>query len=252
MVSAFPNTTMSITGSLTDFSLPEIFQFIEKGHKTGLLSLRTLPESHRSPSVHYFWVNQGRVVAAANQLNEQGLISLIQQYQWVSHRVVTKLAQFCPPNKPLGLYLRSQGALQIEHLEHLFQLQILQQICAIFQANDAQFQFDQNVPIPPKEMTGLSVSAAVLGVVWQKLVILKRLFELKRFELESSGTSSHAESFCQKLNLILDIAFFHSLKFSVFDTDNSLAKLYQVLQVSSRPYDLPKSLKSQVLCGTSR
>ncbi|HEY9670690.1 MAG TPA: DUF4388 domain-containing protein [Waterburya sp.] len=242
---------MSITGSLTDFSLPEIFQFIEKGHKTGLLSLRTLPESHLPASVHYFWVKQGRVVAAASQLNGQGLISLIQQYQWVSHRVVTKLAQFCPSNKPLGLYLRSQGALQVEHLEHLFQLQILQQLCAISQSKDAHFIFDQNVPIPPKEMTGLSVSASILGGVWQKLVILRRLFEVKQFELKSSGVSSSAGDFCQKLNLILDIAFFHSLKFSVFDTENSLAKLYQVLELYNRPYDLPKSLKSQILCGTS-
>ena len=242
---------MSITGSLTDFSLPEIFQFLEKGHKTGLLSLRTLPVSHLPPSMHYFWVNQGRVVAAANQLNGQGLISLIQQYQWVSHRAVTKLAQFCPSNKPLGLYLRSQGALQVEHLEHLFQLQILQQVCAISQSKDAHFIFDQNVAIPPKEMTGLSVSASILGGVWQKLVIWRRLFEVKQFELKSSGVSSHAEDFCQKLNVILDIAFFHSLKFSVFDTDNSWTKLYQILQLYNRPYDLPKSLKSQILCGTS-
>jgi hypothetical protein len=97
----------------------------------------------------------------------------------------------------------------------------------------------------------LSVSASVLGGVWQKLVILRRLFEVKQFELKSSGVSSSTEDFCQKLNLILDIAFFHSLKFSVFDTENSLTKLYQVLELYNRPYDLPKSLKSQILCGTS-
>ncbi|GAB4183759.1 MAG: hypothetical protein Fur006_20830 [Coleofasciculaceae cyanobacterium] len=55
---------MSTTGSLTDFSLPEIFQFIDKGHKSGLLTLRTVPESQSPMSVHYIWANQGRIVFA--------------------------------------------------------------------------------------------------------------------------------------------------------------------------------------------
>ena len=243
---------MSITGALTDFSLPEIFQFIEKGHKTGLLTLRTLPESTTQTSVHYLWMNEGRIVAAANQLNEQGLISLINQYQWVSQRVVTKLAQFCPANKPLGLYLRSQGALQVEHLEHLFQVQIIQQTCAIFQLKDAQFIFDQNVPAPKREMTGLSVPSAVLITVLQKLVILKKLFESREFQMKTHQKYRVPENFCQQLELILDIAFFHSLNISLFDPDNSLNKLYQVLDLSERPYDLPKSRKPQRMCCTSQ
>ena len=243
---------MSITGSLTDFSLPEIFQFIEKGHKTGLLTLRTLPDSHSPSSVHYLWMNQGRLVAAANQLNEQGLISLINQYQWVSQRVVTKLAQFCPSSKPLGLYLRSQGALQVEHLEHLFQVQVIKQVCAIFELKDAHFIFEQNVPLSTKEMTGLSVSTAILGLVLQKLVVLKKLFELKKIQVESSQFRRQTDNFCEQLELILDIAFFHSLKISLFDTDNSLTKLYQVLDLSERPYDLPKSIRPQTLYCTSQ
>jgi len=243
---------MSITGALTDFSLPEIFQFVEKGHKTGLLTLRTLPESTTQTSVHYLWMNEGRIVAAANQLNEQGLISLINQYQWVSQRVITKLAQFCPANKPLGLYLRSQGALQVEHLEHLFQIQIIQQTCAIFQLKDAQFIFDQNVPAPKGEMTGLSVPSAVLVAVLRKLVILKKIFESREFQINTHQKSRVSENFCHQLELILDIAFFHSLNISLFDPDNSLNKLYQVLDLSERPYDLPKSRKPQRMCCTSQ
>lgn len=242
---------MSTTGSLTDFSLAEIFQFIEKGHKSGLLTLRAVPKPQSPPSVHYIWANQGRIVAAANQLNEQGLILLISQYQWVSQRVVTKLSQFCPSNKPLGLYLRSQGVLQVEHLEHLFQVQIIQQLCTLFQLRDAHFIFEQDVPMPTKEMTGLSVSAAILSGVLQKLAMLKQVFDLRRYNLENSGINQTTETFCQQLELIFDIAFFHSLKLSLFDTDNSLTKLYQVLDLYDRPYDLPKSIKSQALSSTS-
>ncbi len=236
---------MSIKGSLADFSLPEIFQFIENGHKTGLLTIHPLSKSPAEQSVHYLWMNQGKTVAAANQLNDRGLIELIDQYSWVSHRVVMKLAQFCPSNKPLGLYLRSQGALQVEQLEHLFQVQIFRQLCALFQLKDAQFQFEQNVTLPMREMTGLSVPSAVLRVTLQKMMILKQLFELRKIRIDKSGENRYSRNFCHHLSEILDIAYFHSLKFSLFDTDNSLTKLYQVLDFSDRPYNLPKTMNFQ-------
>ncbi len=240
---------MSITGSLTDFSLPEIFQFIERGHKTGLLTLYAESVSQATPSsVYYMWASKGNIVAAANQLNNQGLVLLIDQYPWVSNRVVTKLAQFCPPNKSLGLYLRSQGALHMEQLEHLFQIQVVQQLCTLFQLKDAQFKFDQNVPLPMQEMTGLCVSAEVLKVMLRKLVWLQNLFETRKQQREKSEVASYSENFCYKLRLSLDIAFFHSLNFSLFDTNNSLSELSQIFDLCDRPYDLPKSLKDQAMC----
>lgn len=240
---------MSITGTLSDFSLPEIFQFLEKGHKTGLLTLRSLPESETmSALTFYIWVNRGSFVAGANQLNHQGLVKLIPEYPWVSDRVVTKLAQFCPPDKSLGLYLRSQGALHMEQLEHLFQIQVVQQLCTLFQLKDAQFKFDQNVPLPMQEMTGLCVSAEVLKVMLRKLVWLQNLFETRKQQREKSEVASYSENFCYKLRLSLDIAFFHSLNFSLFDTNNSLSELSQIFDLCDRPYDLPKSLKDQAMC----
>lgn len=233
---------MSITGSLTDFSIPEILQFIEKGQRTGLLTFCVIPASQAtSPTYHYLWASQGSIVAAANQLNDQGLVQLITQYPWVSDRVVTKLAQFCPDDQPLGLYLRSQGALQIEHLEHLFQVQLVQQICSLLHIKEAQFKFDQNVRIPTREMTGLSVSGRVLEITWKKLVWLNKLFDVKKQRQAMGRLESNSENFGYRLGLVLDIAFFHSLNFSLFNTDNTLAKLSQLFDLYDRPYDLPKS-----------
>ncbi|MEQ8999775.1 MAG: DUF4388 domain-containing protein [Coleofasciculus sp. B1-GNL1-01] len=149
---------MAITGYLSDLSLPELFHLIEQGKKTGLLTLRT---ALTIPSIPYYvWVHQGRIVATANRLNGQGLIALIEQYQWVSDRVVAKLVQWCcPTGKPLGLCLKNHGVLQTEHLKQLFQVQVLQQIGTLFQLKDAQFKFEQNVPLPGREMTGLSIPA---------------------------------------------------------------------------------------------
>ncbi len=153
--------TMCVTGFLIDFSLPEIFQLLEQGNKTGLLTLRALPDSQASKSrVHYIWVRQGRIVAAANRLDHQGLVSLIEQRKWISDRVFDKLVHWCCPiSEPLGLYLKNQGVLQAEQLKRLFTVQVLQQVCALFQLKNGTFEFDQNVSIPTRETTGLSIPA---------------------------------------------------------------------------------------------
>lgn len=152
---------MSIIGYITDFSLPEIFHWAEKGRKSGLLMLRPLRETQGAEeSVYYVWIFQGRIVAAANRLDYQGLVSLIQKYEWVSDRVIGKVVQCCcPMNKPLGFCLKNNGVLEEKQLKQLFQIQVLKQIYALFQIEEAEFKFDQKVPIPGQEMTGLSISA---------------------------------------------------------------------------------------------
>src|SRR4028118_170281 len=154
---------MSITGSLTDFSLAEILQFIGKGRKTGLLTLSDLPTSQALPPTFYIWVEQGCLVAAANCLDHQGLVGLIEQRQWISDRVFDKLVHWCCPlSEPLGLYLRNQGVLRTEHLKQLFNIQVLQQVSGLFHLKEGHLKFDQNVRTPTREITGLSVAAGVL------------------------------------------------------------------------------------------
>ncbi|HEY9652566.1 MAG TPA: DUF4388 domain-containing protein, partial [Coleofasciculaceae cyanobacterium] len=152
---------MPITSSLVDFSLPEIFRFIEKSKKSGLLSFKTLSTSPKGPSTaRYIWVHNGQIVAAANRLDQQGLVTLIEERQWLSDRVFDKVVHWCCPiDEPLGLYLKNQGVLQAQQLKQLFTIQVLQQVCALFQLQDAQFQFDQKIATPTREMTGLSVPA---------------------------------------------------------------------------------------------
>lgn len=161
---------MSVTGSLADFTLPEVFQFIERGGKTGLLTLHTLPALGVQPRRHHIWVYRGQVVAAAPCLDQQSVVSLIQQNQWVSDRVITKLAQFCPTHKPLGLCLKEQGVLQLKHLQRLFQLQVLGPVCALFQHQKGQFEFDQSAPLATREMTGLMVPASSITLMGLRLL----------------------------------------------------------------------------------
>lgn len=159
---------MCIAGYLSEFSLAKICQLLEKGKQTGLLTLRPCLQTQASfAGVHYIWLYQGRIVTVANRLDYQGLVSLIAQRRWIDQRIFAQLLQSCPLHQPLGSYLKKKDALQTNHLKWLFKVQVLQSMCTLFQLKDAQFEFHANVPIPTREMTGLSLSpteATLMGL----------------------------------------------------------------------------------------
>ncbi|NEP60498.1 MAG: DUF4388 domain-containing protein [Symploca sp. SIO2G7] len=237
---------MVITSPLQEFSLLEISHLIYQEKQTGLLKILVSPKSpEASASTHYIWVFRGKLVAAANQLDNQGLVALIQQYHWASDRVVTKVAQMCPKEQPLGLYLRKQGVLKSQHLKHLFEVQLFQQVRILFQVKDTQFQFQQDVAAPKREMIGLTLPAISLNWVLEKLIILQEIFKLRNLLPENSYSSSKSDFFCCQVMHLLDIAFFHSLNFSLFDQNNDINKLARFIDLYYFPYDLPKSMPNQ-------
>lgn len=162
---------MSITGALTDFSLLEIFQLIEKGQKTGFLAISALPEDLTPHSdIHYIWVYRGRIVAASNRLDHQGLVGIIAKNHGVSKRVITKIIQLCPKDKPLGLSLKNQGVLSEQKLKQIFQIQVLQRVRTLLELQDGVFKFIQDAPIPMREMTGLNIRATEAILLGFRLV----------------------------------------------------------------------------------
>jgi Domain of unknown function (DUF4388) len=148
---------MAISGYLSEFSLPEIFQLIEQGSKTGRLSIQEQPrESFQKGRTFHIWFKQGQIVAAADRLDGQGLSSIIQQRGWITARVAARIAEVCAFDEPAGLCLKAQGLLEAEQLKLLFSQQVLQQVSKLFELKDGQFQFDHKVPLPNAEMTGLN------------------------------------------------------------------------------------------------
>jgi hypothetical protein len=151
---------MAITGHLIEFSLAEIFQFLEQGHKTGLLTVFEQPEPTTPKNqVHYIWFKQGRIVAAANRSDHHGLISIISHRGWLGDHAASRFAQQCGTKVPLGLYLKSQGILSAEQVKLLFYTQVMRRVCALFTLLDGWFHFDSKVILPMDEMTGLSAPA---------------------------------------------------------------------------------------------
>ncbi|MBE9155431.1 DUF4388 domain-containing protein [Nodosilinea sp. LEGE 06152] len=151
---------MTVTGYLADFSLPELFQLLEQGNKTGLLTICTLTDTLTAERFnHHIWFSQGQIVAAGNALDQRGLMRLIAQRGWMGDNAVSRLAQTCQINTPLGLCLKNQGVLTAEQLKLLFYTQVMRQVCALFALPDGWFQFDPKAPTPRAEMTGLIATA---------------------------------------------------------------------------------------------
>lgn len=151
---------MAITSCLAEFSLPELFQFLDQGNKTGLLTLRFQSDgSDQAKRIRHTLLRQGRIVAVTNRLDHQCLLAMICQRGWISPKVLREQVNRCPANIPIGLYLKTQGFLQPEQLRLLFHAQVLRQVCGLFRLKDAQFKFDSKATLPTTEMTGLSLSA---------------------------------------------------------------------------------------------
>ncbi|HBE20974.1 MAG TPA: hypothetical protein DEG17_09435 [Cyanobacteria bacterium UBA11149] len=149
---------MAITSCLSEFSLPELFQFLDHGSKTGLLTLRFQTDSQEK-RVRHALLHQGRIVAVTNRLDHQCLLAMICQRGWISPEVLREQVNRCPANIPIGLYLKTHGFLQPEQLRLLFHAQVLRQVCGLFRLKDARFKFDAKATLPTTEMTGLSLSA---------------------------------------------------------------------------------------------
>ena len=166
---------MSIVGSLSEFSVPEVMRFLQEGKKTGLLAIQAACDP-QTGAAHdeddedgrtrldpnrfcFIWVNQGRVVSATSRLDGRCLAGLLRRRRYVSSLTITRLIRRCPPDMPLGLFLRSKGVLQAKQLKLVFAHQVIQQICDLFQLSDGRFRFDSKAPLPRVEMTGLSIPA---------------------------------------------------------------------------------------------
>lgn len=151
---------MSITGYLSEFSLPELFQLVEEGQKTGRLTLGDSKIAY-SPNCQkcHIWFERGQIVAAANSLDNRGLISLLEERGWLTDRSSASLSSIANRATPLGLSLKYENLLQAEQLKLLFQIQVMQRVVDLFSWKVGWFEFKQDAELPMAEMTGLSRSA---------------------------------------------------------------------------------------------
>jgi hypothetical protein len=161
---------MSLTGYLSEYSLVEIFNFIQEGNKTGLLSID--PDRCMSRSIDNAYnlsFQFGRIVAVTNGsgLKDRGLLKTIEQRKWLSLEQITGLSFHASRlQQPLGTYLKSCNLLDTEQLKLLFDSQVTANICKLFgEQHHGRFQFDPQAPLIYTEMTGISLTAKEVSLL---------------------------------------------------------------------------------------
>jgi Domain of unknown function (DUF4388) len=152
---------MGLTGYLSEYSLAEVFQQIQREDLTGLLTIEPEDDSVKSLSTNYYiWFQGGRLVAMAKSLDRTSLLLMLEKRGWITTKTIQKLLSKTEKlEEPLGQYLKSKGVLSTEQLQIIFHAQILQPVCSLFKLNTARFVFNPKTRLAKAEMTGLSVSA---------------------------------------------------------------------------------------------
>lgn len=194
---------MTLTGYLSEYSLPEVFNFVHQGNRTGLLSISPDISPVELPIYsHYLWFETGRIVAVSTVLDGQGLLKSISQRKLIAAEKIEQLqTQVDKLHEPLGLYLKSSSLLTAEQLKLLFNSQVTATICKLFEMSNGRFHFDPCMLPYAAEMTGISLPAQEVGLLalrvlrdWNKLkdklpdpnYALQRLsLELPSFRLDS-------------------------------------------------------------------
>lgn len=162
---------MSLAGYLSEYSLAEIFHFVQEGNKTGLLWLAPERGLNRSLSDAYYIAFQGgRVmsVSSSSDTEQRGMLKMMEQRRWLTPEQVAGLeTQLSLLPQPLGTYLKSRNTLNTEQLNLLFNAQVIAIACKLFEVHHGEFKFDPQGHLNYAEMTGISLTAqevALLGL----------------------------------------------------------------------------------------
>jgi hypothetical protein len=199
---------MSLSGYLSDYSLAEIFHFVQDGNKTGVLSIESyLGLDCAVNKTHLIFVQSGRIMSVANEagFGNRGLLKMMLQRRWLSPEQFVELeTQVSLLREPLGTYLKSRNIVNAEQLTLLFNSQVIAASCKLFEVQQGHFSFDTQAPLAYAEMTGLSLNAneiALLGLRmlknWSGLTTKLPAPEsaLQRFSTQLTGVRLDVQEF---------------------------------------------------------
>ncbi len=166
---------MSLTGYLSEYSLAEIFNFVQDGNKTGLLSIESDRCLSRSlDNSYYISFQTGRIMSVSHGhgLEYRGLLKMMEQRQWLSPEQLTGLSiNITKLGQPLGTYLKACNTLDSSQLRLLFDAQVVANICKLFgDIHHGRFDFNPQAPLIYAEMTGISLHAKEVSLLGLRML----------------------------------------------------------------------------------
>ena len=131
---------MALEGSIRDFSLPDIIQFLRQQNKTGVLTIRT---SNHWEKVLF---EEGRIAFAMTQDSQgaEGIAHKIIQGEQISEAKIEELLKMNPELAGFEESLVSSGVMTSDELTEFLNLQTREILFRLFRLEEGRYSFETN------------------------------------------------------------------------------------------------------------
>ncbi len=140
---------MALVGNLRDFGLSEFLYLVDRGYKTGRLTLQKPGDRAE------LYFQTGKLVYANHFNQEERLGDMLVRMGRITQEqcnIALRIQHTQEPNKPLGMILVSRGMMTIEEINKSVRMQIEEITYSLFGWNDGDFRFEPDVAPPPESI----------------------------------------------------------------------------------------------------
>lgn len=141
---------MALVGNLRDFGLSEFLYLVDRGYKTGRLTL-----SKPGDRAELYFQN-GKLVYATHFNQDERIGDILVRMGRLSREqcnTALRIQHTQEPNKPLGAILVQRQMVTLEEIHKCVRLQIEEITYSLFGWNEGDFRFEPEVSPPPESVT---------------------------------------------------------------------------------------------------
>jgi hypothetical protein len=140
---------MALVGNLRDFGLSEFLYLVDRGYKTGRLTLQKPGDRAE------LYFQNGKLVYATHFNQDERIGDILVRMGRLSREqcaAALRIQHTQEPNKPLGAILVQRGMVTIEEIHKCVRLQIEEITYGLFGWNEGDFRFEPDVAPPPESV----------------------------------------------------------------------------------------------------
>ncbi len=141
---------MALVGNLRDFGLSEFLYLVDRGYKTGRLTL-TRPGDRAE-----LYFQNGKLVYATHFSQDERIGDILVRMGRLTREqcnAALRIQHTQEPNKPLGAILVQRGMVTMEEIHKCVRLQIEEITYGLFSWNEGDFRFEPDQQPPPESVT---------------------------------------------------------------------------------------------------
>ena len=145
---------MALVGNLRDFGLSEFLYLVDRGYKSGQLTLQRQGDQAR------LWFQNGKLVYASHFSHEERLGDLLVRLSQISRdqrEQALRIQHYQEPDKPIGQIMVEQGFITDDGIKKSVRMQVEEVTYSLFSWSDGEFRFEPDV-LPPSESITISLS----------------------------------------------------------------------------------------------